>query len=64
MKHAMLLFVMLTLGGCASLTPQEKRIYAVIGAIVVVGAIAASSSGSGDDPSDGICVSYSNPPGC
>ncbi len=41
---------MFVLTACANMTPGEKKIAWMVGGVVVVGAIAASSSGSSSTP--------------
>jgi hypothetical protein len=50
MKTITVLCVLL-LSGCASMTPTQKRVAAVVGTVVIVGAVAAHGSSN-----DGIAV--------
>ena len=66
------LILALTLSGCANMTPGQKKAAWVVAGVVVVGAIAASQSGSSEPTSncvDTIGIPSNNPgnwstPGC
>jgi len=62
MKYA-ILALLVTLGGCASMTPRERTVLKISAAVLIAGAIAAHNADHGDhrkgiDPPDcstGVC---------
>lgn len=56
MKSALIAVFALALCACASWTPTQKKVAAVVGSVLVVGAIAANSDG-------GSSAAPLNPPG-